>query len=94
MRPHHHDNRDDNEMFVFSHPVEMFLSVCAPIAATKKEVEDFANASAQSGAPFEAVNKLAFGNELGIDMGAETPNPCNWEPKARLHWFLVSVRLL
>lgn len=81
----------DDVFFIFGDWPE-FVSVCAPRASTKAEVEAFADTKFPDRAPFESIDKAEFGKSVGVHMGGKTPNPCNWEPADRTHWFLMRVR--
>ena len=79
----HRENRPDlNEPFVFAELGGFTCSICAPNAMTQAEVEAYALQEFPGGA-WEAVDKSKLG------LGSATPNPSNWEPKARRHWFLM-----
>lgn len=88
------DLEASGQIVIYSRIDGTFVSACAPITSTKDEVEAFVNANVRPGAPYGAINKVDFGKSQGINMGAETPSPCSVMPGGRLHWFLVSVRLL
>lgn len=76
---------DEDDAFIFAELGGFTCSICAPLAWDKERIEGFAEANRPGGPslPWVAVNKADLG------LGGETPNPCNWEPKLRQHWFLL-----
>jgi hypothetical protein len=76
---------DDDSLFVFACLPSFSCSICAPLDVPQDQIEAYAMKTKPParGKEWVVVNKA----ELG--MGQPTPNPCNWEPKARQHWFLI-----
>lgn len=77
----------DRRPFVFAALAGFTCSICAPRTMSQAEVEAFATAELppHDDNPWRAVDKSL----PPICVGGPTPSPCNHDPDARLHWFLL-----